>query len=416
MSPDKSNRVLGRHSIALGVLLLLMAALTVFTGCGGSSGTGGGGGGNPPPPVVNNQQPVQVNLGPENSSANQLYTSVTICVPGTSNCQTIQDVQVDTGSEGLRILASALTLSLPAVDDASGNPLGNCVVFADNSFIWGPVVTADIQMAGEKASTVPIQVIGDSNFPGVPSKCNSGGTNDNTVSSLAANGIIGLGVFRQDCGSACAGPASQAPDLYFSCGGGGCAVASVPLQNQLQNPVWLFPQDNNGLLITLPSVPAAGSPTASGTMIFGIGTQSDNALGQAQVYTTDNQGNFSTTYQGKTYSSSFIDSGSNGIFFLSASTIPLPACGKNASGFSCPPSPVSFNATNTGLNGTSGQVSFSIANAENLFQSANSAFSNLGGPDSGDFDWGLSFFFGRTVFIGIEGQSSPAGTGPFWAY
>ena len=30
--------------------------------------------------------------------------------------------------------------------------------------------------------------------------------------------------------------------------------------------------------------------------------------------------------------------------------------------------------------------------------------------------WGLPFFFGRNVFVAIEGQSTPAGVGPYWAY
>ena len=44
------------------------------------------------------------------------------------------------------------------------------------------------------------------------------------------------------------------------------------------------------------------------------------------------------------------------------------------------------------------------------------AFDDLAGPDTGDFDWGLPFFFGRKTFVGIEGQSSPGGAGPYWAY
>jgi hypothetical protein len=44
------------------------------------------------------------------------------------------------------------------------------------------------------------------------------------------------------------------------------------------------------------------------------------------------------------------------------------------------------------------------------------AFSEVGGPNPGLFDWGLPFFYGRSVFVAIEGQSTPGGTGPYWAY
>ena len=41
------------------------------------------------------------------AAVNILYVNVTICAPGsTTNCQTIDHVQVDTGSQGLRILSS----------------------------------------------------------------------------------------------------------------------------------------------------------------------------------------------------------------------------------------------------------------------------------------------------------------------
>ena len=32
------------------------------------------------------------------------------------------------------------------------------------------------------------------------------------------------------------------------------------------------------------------------------------------------------------------------------------------------------------------------------------------------FDWGLPFFFGREVFVAIEGQETPSGPGPYYAY
>ena len=36
------------------------------------------------------------------------------------------------------------------------------------------------------------------------------------------------------------------------------------------------------------------------------------------------------------------------------------------------------------------------------------------GPNS--FDWGLSFFYGRTVFTAIEGKTTPGGVGPYVAF
>ena len=81
-------------------------------------------------------QSISANMGPEENYPNALYTSVTVCLPGTSSCQTINDILVDTGSYGLRILASALTLSLPVQTDASGNPIGECAPFVA-AFTWG---------------------------------------------------------------------------------------------------------------------------------------------------------------------------------------------------------------------------------------------------------------------------------------
>jgi Protein of unknown function (DUF3443) len=403
----------------IGRLLALVGVGVMLAGCGG--GSGGGTGNNVQPPVSNTQA-VAVNLGPANNVVNVLFVSVTVCVPGsTTNCQTIPNIQVDTGSEGLRLLSSTVTLSFPAITDSSSNVLQECVAFADGSYLWGPVGTADIQMAGEKALSVPVQV---ADAPGtgfnVPSDCASGGgPNIGTLAALGANGILGLGVFQQDCGSACAGAASTVPAVYYLCPNSVCQAASVPLGSQLSNPVWLFPQDNNGFLISLPTVPDTGAQTVSGSLIFGIGTQSNNALGSAKIYTTDGNGNFPVSYNGISYSQSFIDSGSNGLFFLDSTTAAIPDCADNP-GFYCPASTTPFAATTTGLNGNSTSVSFNIANADALFaanNASNSAFSNLGGDNPGSFDFGLPFFFGRTVFIGIEGFTAPNGAvGPYWAY
>src|SRR5204863_213043 len=95
--------------------------------------------------------------------------------------------------------------------------------------------------------------------------------------------------------------------------------------------------------------------TATGTMIFGIGTQSDNALGAAKVLTVDASGNLSTIFGGQTYGGSYIDSGSNGIFFLDTKTTGIPTC-TDSTDFYCPPTLQTLSATIRGINGASSAV------------------------------------------------------------
>lgn len=75
---------------------------------------------------------------------------------------------MDTGAEGLRPLPSEVTFALPPVTDTNNNELKECVVSGDESYTWGSVVTADIQLAGEKAGSVPVQLIDSSNSTKYP--------------------------------------------------------------------------------------------------------------------------------------------------------------------------------------------------------------------------------------------------------
>jgi hypothetical protein len=172
-------------------------------------------------------------------------------------------------------------------------------------------------------------------------------------------------------------------------------------------------------VIQLPQISASGAPSASGSIIFGIGTQSNNALGSATILTLAPNGTFSTIFNGTTYSNSFMDSGSNGIFFLDSTTTGIPDCPGGSSDFYCPTVTQNVSATNQGANAASAVVNFSVANALTLFSSNggnNFAFNDLAGSNPGSFDWGLPFFYGRKVFTAIEGQSTPGGTGPYLAY
>lgn len=427
-----------------GMIVLIVLAV----GCGGSSsgngsGSGGGGGG----ASGNNVATLSIDGGPPSLLGqglvyvNGVFTTVTICVPGTSTCQAIDHVLVDTGSYGLRVLATAndpggLSLQLPAENDATGRPLVECTQFADQSFLWGPVKLADVKLGGtsgtaEVASNIPINVVGDGSFTTIPSACSSNGTgtNANSLNGLGANGILGVGVFPQDCGPFCTqqgSPNAPPTPFYYACPTSGCTPSYAALSQQVLNPVVAFPTDNNGVVIQLPAVASTGAPNVTGSLVFGIGTQSNNALPSgAHIFAVDGFGDFRTTYKSVNYgprsitnnTDSYIDSGSNGIFFPDSIT----QCGSGATGFYCPTSTMNLTATQVSASlSPSNTVNFSIANAQSLFSAnngGNTAFSNLGGTNTGVFDWGLPFFFGKNVYSAIAGQATPAATpAPYWAY
>ena len=404
----KEDRLFGL--VATIVLLLSLAA------CGGGPAATSTPGNNPIAPPTSNVQAIAVNSGPTGEYVNGVFTNVTVCMPGTTKCQTIGGVLVDTGSVGLRILASALTLALPQQTDSAANPIAECSQLEDG-FTWGPIKSADVKLAGELARSAHIQVVGDPALSSVPASCTDTGLpSEDTLQNLGANGILGVGPFLQDCGSVCTSTGSDNPGLYYVCSSAGCNQVAIALAAQVQNPVSMFATDNNGTIIELPLVSSNGATAISGSLVFGIGTQSNNGLGKAAVFTLDSQGNFTTGFSNAGYTG-FIDSGSNALFFLDSSTTGIGICNDN-SAFYCPDSTRNLTATNQGTNGTTLAVKFSVANADSLFNNNPNffVFENLAGPSPNSFDWGLPFFFGRNVFTAIEGQNTPGGAGPYVAY
>jgi hypothetical protein len=422
-----------RHLIWLFTLAVLAAALV---GCGG-----GGGSSAPIPSTFISNQPNAVQLTVDNGPAsftgynvNRLFTSVTLCESGsTTRCQTIDHVLVDTGSTGLRILNAALdpTLNLSLVTVAGSQPLLNCAQFVDGSYALGPVVNADVTLGPQTATNLPIQIVAKPAYAALLPNCASGMTAINTVNDLGANGILGVGLYTTDCGSFCA--TNSASDIYYTCvpgsGVGTCSAAAgatgttATLAQQLTNPIARFSTDNNGVVIDLPAVTTtcaatttACATTITGQMLFGVGTQANNAVpsGATLLHTTT-QGYITTVLSGTTFmSSSFIDSGSNGLFF-GINTMPL--C---SNGFYCPASNQPFNTTLTGTNGVTTSVPFVAGKLTNpsVFASGYSVYPTLTGSmgNNTSFDWGLPFFYGRRVFFGMEGRSTPLGTGPLYAF
>ena len=383
----------------MGVAVVFVCLLA---GCGGGDDGGGS-------TSSDGSIPISIGASGVCVTINELCASVTICQPGTNNCQTISDVLVDVGSVGLRVFGSRLSVPLTQTVDAQGRALGECTFFADGSTSWGSVQIADVVLGGAPAVRVPIQVItptfGGQSVSSNP--CND--TVDSDPDAANLNGILGIGLFRQDCGSVCAVNSNNT--LYFSCEAGSCAGAVVAVLDQVQNPVWLLPSGNNGVVITLPNVPASGAPSVTGSLILGIDPAASNTPPSA-VLPTNANGFVTTVYKGRTFAQSIIDSGSNALFFPDAS---FAGCAMPLDPFYCPPNALNLSATLSGASGGQAVVPFQVANTQLLVDTRNSAFNNLGG-DFSTFDWGLPFFLGRTVFVGIEGQSSSLGTGPFFAF
>jgi hypothetical protein len=441
------------------LLAALLCASLLLAGCGGGggsdvagssggssgtgTGTGTGTGSTPGYNVVNavvDDGPAALAAASE-GAANILYVKVTVCVPGsTTNCQTIDHVQVDTGSQGLRLIDSAVNSTLLSAlqpISMSGGSLAECVQFVDG-FSWGPMVRADLHVggadsatSGESAPNLPVQIIGTSTFA-VPSDCASAGLNnpENTVVAFGANGIIGVGLFDQDCGAYCdqiAGISNG--NNYYTCTSSGCTGALVPVTSQMINPVYGLAAnngitDNNGVIIELPAVAATGAATVSGTMIFGIGTQSNNALASgATVLTTDpDTGYVSTNLAAlsQTDSMSYFDSGSNAIYFEDGG---IPNCNESyAMGFFCPASTTVLTANVTGANNQVAMVNFSIAAADTLFSTnpTYTAFSDLGGSagsaGANTFAWGLPFYFGHNVYTAMQNVDAGGTNGPYFAF
>jgi len=394
-------------------ILFLFLLLALATGCGGGSGGSSTSSGGGAPPTGNNVLSITVNgsLCSSSSSSylNKPCVSVTVCTPGTSTCQTINDILLDTGSYGLRIFKQVLNVSLAQVTSGSGS-LAECIQYGDGSSDWGPVQIASVILGNEPAIQVPIQVI-DSTFGIVPIACQNA---DKSPTDAGFNGTLGVGFFAQDCGSGCSNSSDNG--MYYTCSGSRCSGTAVALSSQVQNPVALLPQDNNGVIVQLPSVPQGGLPSVNGYLVLGIGTQSNNAPSGVMTYAADQNGEFTTNFKGISYSS-YIDSGSNGLFFPSPSGSLLPNCPSPNSHWFCPSSTMSLSATNTGASGSpSGVVSFQLGNFDMLTASSNNVFAEIGGHGASEFDWGLPFYFGRNIYMGLDGRESSLGSGPYWAY
>ena len=377
------------------------------------SGCGGGGGGisttnAPSPPNLPNQVAMTVEQEPAINAfptVNLPYVTVTLC-DKTGRCQAVDHVVVDTGSYGLRILASAVTsLNLPITTTGAGGALAECATFL-GGFMWGGVHSATIKIAEETASSIPVELIGDSSLPSTaPTQCQNRGSDIGNLNGIGGNGLLGVGQFLEDQGS------------YFSCvngPSGSCSPTLVAPSNQVSNPVAYFATDNNGVILQMPAISIYGQKSATGTLTFGIDTQANNSLASYRILPADYLGNFTATISGQPYTQSFIDSGSNYNFMT------LPGYNTNIYGDYAPPGYTTLAGTLTSNSMPSSPpipIQLGMINTNMLNFASFTAFNDIIDPgSSGTADLGMPFIYGQSIALLISGQQVNEGVGPLFGF
>ena len=341
---------------------------------------------------------------------NRLVVSVTICVPGTASCATIDNVMVDTGSTGLRIEASALpaSLRLPPFLGPNGTPLAECLRFVHDT-AWGPLVRADLHFGGLVAQNLPMQVIADGP-PVQPKSCPP------SQAQPTSNGTIGIGPHLTDCQGACEQFAS-APSVFEM-----RQELWTPVQGRLAqayrvpNPGSRFPLHNNGVILDLPRPRGGGESKVTGTLTLGVGTAADNRLVDADIVHVDGRGYFTTTYGGAAYPDSYLDSGTMTYIFRDDG---LARC-QRASWAFCVAPRRKLAATIAGQDGRRTTAPFVVGDYEAARDQRHGAADGVavaGEAGTKTFVWGAPFFLGRRVALVIEGMGVPGlrDIGPFFA-
>lgn len=419
-----------RSMLHLGIVLAAsLLAASVLGACVGGNGTKAAASSPPPPPPpVLNTLALTIDAGPAAASGaiNHGYVTVKVCAHGSaSQCADIDHVLLDTGSWGLRLVGSVLAankLALTNETDSSNRTIEECVTFGGGQ-TWGPVALADVTLAGEIAADLPIQVMDDTlAYAPPPSSCGANGSLINSVTGFAANGVLGVGVFAQDCGAACVSAATPIA-LYYGCKAGAagvCTAENVALTAQVTNPVAMFSADNNGVIVDLPDLPNAnGEATLQGSLIFGLSTQTDNALPTSNltVLGTDAAGDFTANFNGAAALPSWIDSGADAYDFNDQS---IATCAAGAFvGYYCPSAaPLPLSAVNSGVGAYNGSstVQFAVDNPNSFVAGAAALAGLAGGGGSTTFVWGMPYFYGRKIYIGIDQRIAGVYTGPYFAY
>lgn len=385
--------------------LILFATLLICSGCNlkgvGSNSNGSVTTPPPPPPqtpTAPNELPIVVGAGTGSSpSLNRPLASVTICVPGTSTCQTINNVLVDSGSTGLRLFESVVSIPIPIEQLSATNQFYECYSYEVGA-AWGPLATADVKLSGETAASATVQLLGDTTFA-PPASC---ANPLSTPQTAGFNGILGV-AGQTDCGNACfSGPNYY----YYQCIVQGpnnfCQNTILTVAQLVSNPVTLFPTDNNGIVFDIPAIPAGGAVNVQGALYFGLGTESNNQLDGATIY----QYPLTAYLNSGKYGAGF-DSGTPDFGLLSDGVFGFPTCGV----IYCPASPTALSVEIAGSNGEATILDVVAADITTDLNPGMTADYMYVGPsyNPNTVTLGFSFFYGRRILYnwgGTTGQNA----------
>jgi hypothetical protein len=413
-------------------IVLSLVLLLILSSCnsGGKSNTNNEPTNNVVVPVTPPSSPnLMINVSPNNggvcSNINTPCVSVTICSPtNPESCQTIDNVLIDSGSIGLRIFSSELNSSLLnnlPIESINGAPIANCVGYGDLSANWGTVALANINLGNESTiESIPMQLI-DASYADGGEQClqylngpsGSGSyTLETTPVKFGFNGILGVGPIIYDNVTS-----------YFTCTDSSCSkYPSISQTNSLllANPIAFLPESyESGITFKFPTLGNNGATNAVGYAVFGVGTNSDNNFESGvNIYTVAidrSCGLFicmPTTLYGTSIQYGFLDTGSNFLYFNDGNI-------SNNNGFYTPNSMLTLSPENTDKNDKNIATNINIANFDNLYDNTNNTSFNNNGADIGldnFIDYGLPFFFGKTVYICFAGMTCNGVDGPYWAF
>jgi hypothetical protein len=409
--------------------LLLTCCAFILAACGG----GGGSNDSPSPPSQDDfsQGLTQVasvprfqtiagsaaNVMPISVDANnRMLVSVKVCQEGSSVCQTVNRIMLDTGSVGLRIHASALVSilgGLTVYTSGGGGTTADCALFG-NFYAWGPLRGADVYFAGEAAPGLALQVYDDDAVPMASAAGCGGALADAVPAQVGFNGVLGVKPTLSDRQS------------YFQCSATACLPFAAPIAQQLQNPIVHLGKDNNGYVVELPAIANVGATNSQGALVFGIDTALNNALPASSAtikLDTDNLG-LKLWLDGQIYEA-IIDSGT-GTYAL-PNPEAMPACSGSSAELYCPDGFVNLavmmkasSAPDTVITAT-----LTVGNGSSVSASGDGAFNDVASRlPSAVSGYGLGaligapFFYGRNIYFAIGGQTveGRSDTGAFVAF